>query len=1245
MKRLLLSALLSAPLALMAAQPAALSAQQIEQAKRDTARAGGELGSKTFQVDAQGNVLKDAQGNPMLQSSGLGGLQDGLRLFQTTTGTKGVSPQSSPSAGGGVAAIAVEQSFELQCSNKLPSGLQFSAAGFTLRPQSCVLGSNGQVLTAQFKVCDNSQKAGVCAQAADFTGTLSLNNGSFVNYQGFQAGLGCNSAAQCRVTIKGSQQVGAASNQLEQKAAEKAAQSNVVSEWRDMTSNPTYSQKMAEVGQPLAQCAELNADGAATGRYVTCDGRSTVALDNNTSSDGSCGSVAQCLQESVSQRTTTRSCVRTFPMTERSFKREYNRLETCVLRDYLADKKGVDKFGTDSNSCVAPNGSSRLGGMTKVGDTPWACVQMGVLNDPEPTQPFYDKDGKLMVAPYPDPLPVVYDKNGKVIEKPYQDPVEECVAKEQTQWWVGLNDYQTLSQTESPSPVGGQCDENPLSESRLEQCDGPWFGRTLSDNYCSVFYQMSATETVEGGLNFQAQWGCGFCTKPRVRQTCQAVPSPTQTQTEAGADDEDSCESLELTGCSMTSASALTFSGGDSGIPTSQRETYTCVKEERQCTRWSAGTNDSSCIKTDMAQGLDKVRDSSLNDQGSFNNAMVAASLLDGVAKGSEGKQADQQIPLIFNGENNKCNYPTGAVGSLVTKNCCRQDLFRPKKGILFQQGCGMEETKLAAARRSRYAVYVGEYCSKKLPWPFKTCIRRTQSYCVFQGILPRLVHEQGREQLAQMVGSSGAADVQKGPLNFPYYDSGDGSWSSAVTLNGVSVRAWQWPKHCANLADAAEARMMEPDANGCPATVTTWFAACDKQGGCGALTDSPEFGAMDWTLKAVDGLKNQTSAVSKYSVVTGACSPSTGNCTYEAAAWPIGVGGRAVVTKDLTWPLFSSEGIAPSGDASAQDYVFNNVGDLMFRMYPAAGAAGGALPANVRLGFSRDGGQTWKDAQLPTQSLSAAEATLPGSDIRVTGSCTVEANTCNYRITGTVTVQAKPWGSPQSPNCSGFTAGQLAALDFSKMDLSEWLETVMDKVADKTDPTALAASANQRFQQFNALYQSGQVSAGAPVSANFARVTPPEGFGPFNVRLVTAGFWPEYSDIEANNTERVTRVEVDWGDCSPREQLAPAPADQGKGFGGTHAYKVPDDNAHACLKTGPADKLERNINHKIKLYVTTQKGSSTASYTRELSVENAWAVFPGADNNNDFIEERKTVAPYGSSTSGTPASVTGTKP
>jgi conjugal transfer mating pair stabilization protein TraN len=36
-----------------------------------------------------------------------------------------------------------------------------------------------------------------------------------------------------------------------------------------------------------------------------------------------------------------------------------------------------------------------------------------------------------------------------------------------------------------------------------------------------------------------------------------------------------------------------------------------------------------------------------------------------------------------------------------------------------------------------------------------------------------------------------------------------------------------------------------------------------------------------------------------------------------------------------------------------------------------------------------------------------------------------------------------KPWGSPEEPNCGGFTPGELASIDFSKIDLSEYMQYV----------------------------------------------------------------------------------------------------------------------------------------------------------------------------------------------------------
>jgi hypothetical protein len=64
-----------------------------------------------------------------------------------------------------------------------------------------------------------------------------------------------------------------------------------------------------------------------------------------------------------------------------------------------------------------------------------------------------------------------------------------------------------------------------------------------------------------------------------------------------------------------------------------------------------------------------------------------------------------------------------------------------------------------------------------------------------------------------------------------------------------------------------------------------------------------------------------------------------------------------------------------------------------------------------------------------------------------------------------------KPWGSPEEPNCGGFTPGELASIDFSKVDLSEYMQYVThnlsispekyQQIIDKTKSTI-----NDKFQE-----------------------------------------------------------------------------------------------------------------------------------------------------------------------------------
>jgi conjugal transfer mating pair stabilization protein TraN len=85
---------------------------------------------------------------------------------------------------------------------------------------------------------------------------------------------------------------------------------------------------------------------------------------------------------------------------------------------------------------------------------------------------------------------------------------------------------------------------------------------------------------------------------------------------------------------------------------------------------------------------------------------------------------------------------------------------------------------------------------------------------------------------------------------------------------------------------------------------------------------------------------------------------------------------------------------------------------------------------------------------------------TYCSSCIRVLGSCVacIEQTTgkcCfNSRLSRIVNEQGraqvgKGWGSPQSPDCSGFTIAQLQSLDFAAMDLSEFYASIVPNLPD----------------------------------------------------------------------------------------------------------------------------------------------------------------------------------------------------
>jgi hypothetical protein len=1166
------------------------------QATRDNATRAAALASTQGHLyDANGAVVVDSSGKPVVSLNSQDSLKSGLQMFKATTGLSDVNATASPArTGAGLADISVKHSFDFKCAAD-PGSSSYSAGVLVFRVSSCEY-AGGTVSKVNFSVCDNPANAGTCMKPSDFRLTAFATAGSFVPFNGSELGLGCNTTGTCRLTVEGTYTVGGSADTIKAQTPEKAAGSTIVTDLQNVVTNNNYAGKMTEFGTTLKNCAD-NSNGATSGTYSTCDGSGTVAIASPTTSSttaaasAECSTAKTCLESAAVSQHFEKSCVRTFGLTEAATEVTYSKTQTCELtKDTQAN--------TSTDSCHPDEKTDLTAGLTNIAT---GAVQ------------GYSEDNATCTG-------YATDSGG----------IERCVKMAWTTYWVDLTSASRTAPVGSPYKVGGACDTRADSATRTETCVGAWFGRVLPATSCVVSYLDEGDNTASGGveLNASLRAGCGVCLQSRESVTCYAETSAPVDGTDenaaaavAGTEKTDSCGGLDLAGCVLGSAVPVSFSDIGSGLVTSQRESYNCNREITQCVKWSRDSSDPSCQTSSMTLGLDQVQATSPTQDGAFNSALIAAATVDATAKGVEGSQA-QDTPQIFTGKSMSCERPTGGfLGSALQKNCCRTNLERPRKGNVLTSGCDIKDVELAAARRSSYATYIGSYCSKKTSFPRK-CIRQKEAYCVFPGVLARLVQEQGRQQLAELASSGQGVAVQKVAMSFPYYDTGNGSWTEIQVANGVKTAAWKWPSYCANPELAAKRVLEDPSMHECPGSVSVWFATCSAGAACPDLPAEPSDGQLNWTFQSANPLTVVTTALSKFAVANGACSTATQTCQYTVSAWPAGVGGRAIASSVLTWQLFQ-ESAPPTanGQPSASQYQINNLGDLMLKGFSTAKLNGSAVPATVRVDVSYNGGRDWKTLAVPATQPSV-EYSVPDSDAKLVGSCDGVVGVCSFKVTGTVAVVAKSWGNVKNPDCSGFSPGQLSMLDFSKMNLDEWLSTVLDKTGASSG-AALSQQASAQVQAFNAQFQEGKVTARSVASANFARIVPAEGFGPFETKLVAAAYWPETTGDPLRDKDKIESIQVDWGDCSQPVGLPVADSSVGVGFSGKRTYHEP--SAYACL-----GNPTRNISHVVTLSV---KASVSGMHTVKISVDNAWSNFAGANGNNAQIGTTTTIVAPGANT------------
>lgn len=1132
------------------AQTTPLTPEQAQALKQKGASLANLTQSQSPVFNEDGTLTRDSSGAVQQTATSQQSIVAKGAYFQGITGVQSLDVTANPGKGSSAGAkINTSHGGDFSCASQLG---QRQTIGSTVVQLNSCSGPISNVNGASVSLCTALQAGGVCdikAHPESFT-DYALQTGSWTAIPNGNLGFSCTASGVCRITIVASTDATADGNTLKQKAVEKAAAggTNTLSTAVQQTvESKTDAQQQTAIA--ARDCFILNEDRIAQGlTALTCDGKAETSVPGGTTSAANASTPAAncgqdqmaCLRTTTHSVSYTRSCTRTFPLTEYSVPWLVPST-TCNLKMPPVAPAGPADAASASSAAPAPAvptnscSDSDLQGAVKVASTQNACDASG-----------------------------------------------NCTPTEWTDSYVFPNKAAASGAgTVYPAPLAGapgaSCSNK--GNGSLGGCaDGGWFGRTLDDSQCftstSVTLPDGSIATSTSALTYSEKTGCGYCVQPLYTDTCYAQSTTSQPA--------DSCGVLP-DGCELT---ASTPKSSVNGLTTAQEETYTCKKEETSCAQYQTPAG----CATNLAQGLDHAPPSTSNTA-AFNEALTDSAVMAAIQK-STADSNNVSVPKIFGGEDLRCRTPVGYLSGLLLNDCCRVSLERTG-GSRPMHKCTDPEVKLAAARRANQTIAMGDYCSKEIGvWPVKKCVERTQSYCSFDGVLARVIQTQGRQQLAAMV-NSGSSSAESVHLTFPYYKDA-GGWGAPSTVNGVTVVPWQYPAYCSSPTAADAALTANPAALACPNILTQWFAVCDKDS-CGDMPGTPEMGSTTWLVRQLDPLKNHVESISRTASVDGACDPATTQCSYQVTAWPAASGGKSTLAREWTFALYTSEA------ADADTY---SLGDYLFKPHPIQGSANGSsMPATMALDVSLNYGSTWSTVALPTRTTGNGFA-VPGSDVMFTGSCDPAANSCSYKAVGSVTATLKPWGSAQAPDCSGFTPTQLSTLDFGKLDLSEWMATVMGKIA-APDAGKLGSLAEKQANDFyGSMSTGGTQTSTAPMKNLFAQVTPTEGMGPFNAKVYVSAYWPFKDTDISKNTDPVSSVEVDWGDCTlsmmanhstemVNNQLAEA-------FVAAHTFAAP--NQLAC------NAQDASVNHTVHLTVTAKSG---IHYT-DLQVTNQWRNLSG---------------------------------
>lgn len=228
-----------------------------------------------------------------------------------------------------------------------------------------------------------------------------------------------------------------------------------------------------------------------------------------------------------------------------------------------------------------------------------------------------------------------------------------------------------------------------------------------------------------------------------------------------------------------------------------------------------------------------------------------------------------------------------------------------------------------------------------------------------------------------------------------------------------------------------------------------------------------------------------------------------------------------------------------------------------------------------------------------------------------ISGGCDTQSKWCTYDISVDFDVERHPWGTAKIPRCWGFTMDQLAALDFDKMDLSRWIDSLnLDKYSDGLTADAAKAmneKAKATTESFYTSMQSGAPAqlpgadvAALTVNSNTLPLLSSKEYSSYTLVVALPSNWPRYYDGGQANTNPVTNAVVDWGDGTTKTLMS-LTGDNNRAFIAKHDYGDAAPGTYKLVvtldtQTNGAQTLSTNIR------ITPNAGSKPTSDTLDFN-------------------------------------------